>query len=94
MESQPQVLATPDSPRTLPRCLASLLRFAIVFLPAWLLLVLIAQNAVNMPVWDDWDRATLFEKWDAGTLTFADLYAPHIDHRTNECWFSVLHTQT
>lgn len=52
-----------------------------VFSPAWILLWLIAENATNIPVWDGWERALLLEKWQAGTLTFADLYAPHIDHR-------------
>lgn len=52
-----------------------------VFSPAWVLGWLVAVHAVNIPVWDGWERALLLEKWEAGTLTFADLYAPHIDHR-------------
>ena len=53
----------------------------LAFSPAILLIILITENAVNIPVWDGWERTALFEKVDAGTLTFADLYAPHIDHR-------------
>lgn len=81
MESPTSELTVSESSRKLAEHLNSIFRFGVVFLPAWLLIALIAQNAVNMPVWDDWDRASLFEKWEAGTLTFADLYAPHIDHR-------------
>ncbi len=61
--------------------LKAVLAFFAVFSPAVVLVILVAQNAVNIPVWDGWERAALFEKVDAGTLTFADLYAPHIDHR-------------
>ncbi len=57
------------------------LRFLLVFSPAWILLILIAGHATNIPVWDGWERAALLQKWSEGTLTFADLYAPHIDHR-------------
>ncbi|MCB1230028.1 MAG: hypothetical protein KDN19_07175 [Verrucomicrobiae bacterium] len=57
------------------------LRFVLVFAPAWVLLALVTQNATNIPVWDGWERALLLQKWDAGSLTFSDLYAPHIDHR-------------
>lgn len=57
------------------------LRFLVVFSPAWVLLYLIAQHATNIPVWDGWERAALLQKWQEGTLTFSDLYAPHIDHR-------------
>ncbi|MFZ4768056.1 MAG: hypothetical protein ACOYMN_24170, partial [Roseimicrobium sp.] len=41
----------------------------------------ISQYAVNTPVWDDWERGPLIEKFRSGTLTLRDLYAPHIDHR-------------
>ena len=57
------------------------LRWGLVFSPAWVLAWLVATHAVNIPVWDGWERALLLEKWEAGTMTFADLYAPHIDHR-------------
>lgn len=53
----------------------------VVFSPAWLLAYLVAKHAENIPIWDGWQRVDLLEKWHAGTLTFADLYAPHIDHR-------------
>jgi hypothetical protein len=60
---------------------ATLLRVLVVFSPAIFLAWHISQNAVNSPVWDDWERAPLIEKFREGTLTFKDLYAPHIDHR-------------
>ena len=55
--------------------------FLIAFSPAIVLAVLIESHAVNIPVWDGWERGPLIEKWKSGALTFHDLYAPHIDHR-------------
>ncbi|NNE92906.1 MAG: hypothetical protein HKN23_14780 [Verrucomicrobiales bacterium] len=54
-----------------------LLPIAIAFSPAIVLVILIGQNGVNIPVYDGWERTELF----MGPLTFAELYAPHIDHR-------------
>ena len=51
------------------------------FAPALLAGILVAQNAVNIPVWDGWERGSILQKQEAGTLTFGDLYAPHIEHR-------------
>jgi len=53
----------------------------LAFSPAFILAWHISQNAVNTPVWDDWERGPLIQKFNEGTLTFKDLYAPHIDHR-------------
>lgn len=57
------------------------LRIPLAFSPALVTAWLVAQNAVNVPVWDDWERTPLLAAWHAGTLGLADLYAPHIDHR-------------
>jgi len=51
------------------------------FFPAIVLGCLIALHAENTPTWDDWERGPLIEKLKTGSLTFKDLYAPHIDHR-------------
>lgn len=53
----------------------------LAFSPAFVLAWLMATHAVNTPVWDDWERVPLISKFHNGTLTFNDLYAPHIDHR-------------
>lgn len=53
----------------------------LAFTPALILAWLVARNASDVPVWDDWERSFLLEKYENGTLTFNDLYAPHIDHR-------------
>lgn len=55
--------------------------FFFAFTPAWVIAVLVWLHGVNTPVWDDWERGPLLEKFYGGSLTFADLYAPHIDHR-------------
>ncbi|MEM9480651.1 MAG: hypothetical protein AAGA58_13435 [Verrucomicrobiota bacterium] len=41
----------------------------------------VATHAVNIPVWDGWERAVLLKKYYEGDLDFAYLYSPHIDHR-------------
>ena len=52
-----------------------------VFLPAVVTAALVGKFAVNVPVWDDWERAPLIDKLESGKLEFSDLYAPHIEHR-------------
>jgi hypothetical protein len=42
---------------------------------------MVRRNAVNVPMWDDWERGPLLAKAVAGTLRFQDLYAAHIQHR-------------
>lgn len=71
--------------RVLPACPRGAVKpvavWLAVFSPAWVLGGLVAAHAVNIPVWDGWERALFLDRWREGTLTFADLYAPHIDHR-------------
>lgn len=62
-------------------CVAGAIGFLLAFAPAMVLGWLVDLHSVNTPVWDDWERGPLIEKFKTGTLTFADLYAPHIDHR-------------
>jgi len=64
-----------------PRWPWTLLYALVAFSPAFVLGWHIWHNAVNTPVWDDWERGPLIQKWMEGRLTFTDLYAPHIDHR-------------
>jgi len=52
----------------------------LAFLPALVCAGLVASYAVDVPVWDDWERAKLLEH-DADGLDWAYLYSPHIDHR-------------
>jgi hypothetical protein len=51
------------------------------FAPAVVCAWLVATHAVNVPVWDDWERGKLVAKWQDGDLDFGFLYSPHIDHR-------------
>ncbi len=43
--------------------------------------VLIARTAVNVPYMDEWEWAAIVYKMHLGTLAFADLWAPHNEHR-------------
>jgi hypothetical protein len=52
----------------------------LAFLPALACAGLAATHAVDVPVWDDWERAKLLEHSAEG-LDWAYLYSPHIDHR-------------
>ena len=58
-----------------------LVKGALAFSPAILLAILISEHAVNTPVWDDWERAPLIEKAEAGELSFNDIFGPHIENR-------------
>lgn len=49
--------------------------------PILILAFLLAKYAVNIPVADQWDIIYLFEKYDAGDLSFFDFWAQHNEHR-------------
>jgi hypothetical protein len=70
------------SPRRSPaaRLLGALL-VALACAPALAAGALVARHAVDVPVWDDWERAPLADKWAEGRLRARDLYAPHLEHR-------------
>jgi hypothetical protein len=53
----------------------------LICLPVLILVALLAKYAVNVPFWDQWELVTLFEKWHAGTVSFADFFAQHNEHR-------------
>jgi hypothetical protein len=61
--------------------LRSILLVVAAFLPALFTALLVNKFAVNVPVWDDWERVYLIEKFEEGQMTAADLYASHIEHR-------------
>lgn len=58
-----------------------LLAFAIAFLPALWTGIAVGENAVNIPVWDDWERGKLLKHSVDGTLDLDYLASAHIDHR-------------
>lgn len=43
--------------------------------------LLVAAHAVDVPVWDDLERATLLDSWEKGALDWAYLYSPQIESR-------------
>ncbi|MEM0896122.1 MAG: hypothetical protein AAGJ79_04485 [Verrucomicrobiota bacterium] len=56
--------------------------FAVVaWLPAVVTIVFVDESSVNIPVWDDFERIPLLEKYEAGELTLGFLISPHIEHR-------------
>ncbi len=63
------------------RALVRVVAFAVLWLPALASAWLVAQHAVEVPVWDDLERATLLDAWQRGTLDWSYLYSPHIEHR-------------
>lgn len=61
--------------------IVQLVAFLLAFSPAFFTAGLVDRFAVDVPHWDDWERATLIKKWHDGDLSWNDLYAPHIEHR-------------
>lgn len=53
----------------------------LAWLPALVTGSLMNRFAVNIPVWDDFERAELLERYHSGTLDFDYLISPHIEHR-------------
>lgn len=55
----------------------------------WLLLALpvfmafnyVYRFAYDVVFWDQWELVPMYERWVQGTLTFADLYSQHNEHR-------------
>jgi hypothetical protein len=52
-----------------------------VLLPAALPYLYVRAFGVNVVVADAWDMVLVFRKFSSGRLTFADLYAQHVEHR-------------
>jgi len=59
------------------------LAFGLCLLPPLVLAVLLRQNAVNVPYWDEWndELGGIFLKSHAGSLSFADFWAQHNESR-------------
>ena len=55
--------------------------FLLAIIPAVLTGILIVKYSVNVPYWDQWPLASMFEKIYAGTLTFQDLISQHNESR-------------
>ncbi len=51
------------------------------FLPALWTGLAVGENAVNIPVWDGWERGKLLKRALEGTLDLEFLASAHIDHR-------------
>jgi hypothetical protein len=57
------------------------LLFLVAFSPAIIAGLQIRECAVNVPMWDDWERGILLRHYYEGTLDFHFLASAHIDHR-------------
>jgi hypothetical protein len=54
---------------------------AAIAVPGPLLLVILLQNGVNVPFFDEWDWGSRLVALHDGTLSFNDLWHPHNEHR-------------
>jgi hypothetical protein len=50
-------------------------------LPAVICIMLVDRHAGHTPMWDEWERGPLLQKYAAGELTWSDMTAGHINHR-------------
>jgi hypothetical protein len=57
------------------------LAWALVLVPALVLLLYVAIYAVNGPEWDHVNSAEIFDRWDRGQFTFEYLFRQHNEHR-------------
>jgi hypothetical protein len=63
------------------RKLLGALLFLVALVPMVFIGFIINRYGVNVPYADEWSNLVLVEKWDAGQLTFADLFRAHNGHR-------------
>jgi len=63
-----------------PRLVRAVL-LVLSFTPALATAALVARFAVDVPTWDDFERARPLVAWQQGRLGFHDLYSLHIEHR-------------
>jgi hypothetical protein len=61
--------------------LARVALLLLAFSPVLLSALIVARHAVEVPIWDDLERATLLQRWHDGTLDWRYVYSPHIEHR-------------
>jgi hypothetical protein len=54
---------------------------AVALIPIISMISMLARYSVNAPFWDQWEYVFLIDKFHAGTLTIADLWAQHNEHR-------------
>ena len=67
-----------------------LLAISLTLVPPLLLLFWLRWHLVNLPYWDEWDETPIFVAFHHGTLTLADLWAPHSVHRVFTMRLTVL----
>jgi len=61
--------------------LARVALLLLAFSPAMLSALIVTHHAVEVPIWDDLERATLLQRWHDETLDWRYVYSPHIEHR-------------
>ncbi|MHB8876809.1 MAG: hypothetical protein ACYC8T_24195 [Myxococcaceae bacterium] len=70
----------PDVLRRRPWVLTALAALGIA-LPVFLSFNFVYRFAVDVPFWDQWELVPLLQRMADGTLSFADLFAQHNEHR-------------
>src|SRR5215210_7639969 len=63
------------------RRVVAVVSWLFVLIPAALPYLYVRAFGVNVVFADAWEIVPLFRKWFHGQLTFADLYAQHVEHR-------------
>jgi hypothetical protein len=55
--------------------------YTIIFLPPIFVFYYVSKFGITIPFWDQWELVPLLEKMHNNTLTLADLWAQHNEHR-------------
>src|SRR5918994_2644132 len=63
------------------RLILAVVSWLFVLIPAALPYLYVRAFGVNVVFADAWDMVLVFRKFSSGRLTFADLYAQHVEHR-------------
>jgi hypothetical protein len=84
MTTDTELVAPSDSGAEVVSRRRSTLRYvsvAAAAAPALLIIALVVRYWTNVPFWDEWELVSIISAYHHGTLSFADFYAQHNEHR-------------
>src|SRR5258708_38430482 len=84
MTTDTELVAPSDSGAEVVSRRRSTLRYvgvAAAAAPALLIIALVVRYWANVPFWDEWELVPIISAYHHGTLSFADFYAQHNEHR-------------
>ena len=70
-----------DSGRMFSAIMRKIVVIAVLFLPLAFTFSFVYKFGITIPYWDQWELVPLLEKMHNHTLTLADLWAQHNEHR-------------